>query len=43
MDIVGDICGDIISQNAEDIDHEGPSVVNNRVIYARGIRKTTIL
>lgn len=36
LEIVGEICGDIIAPNAEGVDHEGPQVVNNRVIYASG-------
>ena len=36
LDVVGEICGDIIAPNAEDIDEEGPEVRDNRVKYARG-------
>jgi 3-(methylthio)propanoyl-CoA dehydrogenase len=36
LDIVGDICGNIIAPNAESVDAEGPSLVNCRVVYARG-------
>ncbi|MEG1377989.1 MAG: Acyl-CoA dehydrogenase C-terminal domain-containing protein [Bacteroidales bacterium] len=36
LEIVGEICGDIIAPNAEGVDHEGPEVVNNRVKYASG-------
>jgi 3-(methylthio)propanoyl-CoA dehydrogenase len=36
LDIVGDICGNIIAPNAESVDAEGPSLVDNQVIYARG-------
>ena len=36
LEIVGEICGDVIGPNAESVDHEGPTVVNNRVVYARG-------
>ena len=34
LEIVGEICGDIIAPNAEDVDHQGPSVADGRVIYA---------
>ncbi|WP_287936031.1 acyl-CoA dehydrogenase family protein [Duncaniella freteri] len=34
LEIVGEICGDIIASNAEDVDHQGPSVADGRVIYA---------
>ena len=36
LEIVGEICGEIISPNAESIDAEGPQVVDGHVIYARG-------
>ena len=39
MEIIGEICGDIIAPNAESVDHEGPQVVNNRVVYARGTQE----
>ena len=34
LEIVGEICGDIIAPNAEAVDHEGPKVENGRVTYA---------
>ena len=39
MEIVGEICGDIVAPNAENVDHEGPQVINNRVTYAAGTRQ----
>lgn len=39
LDIVGDICGNIIAENAESVDHEGPRVENGRVIYASATEK----
>jgi 3-(methylthio)propanoyl-CoA dehydrogenase len=36
LEVVGEICGDIVSPNAESIDAEGPQVVDGHVIYARG-------
>ncbi len=39
LEIVGDICGNIVAENAEDVDHNGPQVVNNRVVYAEGTQK----
>lgn len=36
LEIIGEICGDIIAPNAEEIDHEGPHLVDGRVIYAKG-------
>lgn len=39
LDIVGDICGNVIGPNAESVDVEGPQVVNDRVIYARGTQE----
>ncbi len=39
LEVVGVICGDVIAENAENVDHEGPRVENNRVIYADGTKK----
>ena len=36
LEIVGDICANIIAENAEDVDHEGPVVKNGHVEYASG-------
>ena len=34
LEVVGDVCGNVVAENAEDVDHQGPRVENNRVIYA---------
>ena len=39
LEIVGDICGGIIAENAASVDEEGPQVVNNRIVYARGTQQ----
>lgn len=39
LEIVGEICGEIIAPNAEGVDHEGPSVANGRVTYAKGTQE----
>lgn len=39
LEIIGAICADIIAPNAEDVDHEGPEVVDGRVRYARGTQE----
>ncbi|HPW65710.1 MAG TPA: acyl-CoA dehydrogenase family protein [Salinivirgaceae bacterium] len=39
LEIVGDICGNVIAPNAESVDQEGPKIVNNRVVYARGTQQ----
>lgn len=39
LEIVGDISGNIIAENAESVDKEGPTVVNNEVIYASGTQE----
>ncbi|MFM2291107.1 MAG: hypothetical protein RIS29_920 [Bacteroidota bacterium] len=39
LEIVGEICGEILAPNAEDVDHEGPRVENSRVIYAKGTKE----
>lgn len=36
LEIVGELCGTTIADNAEDVDHQGPRVENGRVIYADG-------
>lgn len=36
LEIVGEICGDIVAPNAEGVDHEGPVCANGRVQYASG-------
>ena len=39
LEIVGDICGGVIADNAESVDHQGPRVENGRVIYADGTKE----
>ena len=39
LEIVGEICGNIVGPNAESIDAEGPQVVDGHVVYARGTQK----
>lgn len=34
LEVVGEICGDIIEPNAETVDHSGPTVTDGRVTYA---------
>lgn len=36
LEVVGEICGDIIAPNAEGVDAQGPEVINGRVKYADG-------
>jgi alkylation response protein AidB-like acyl-CoA dehydrogenase len=36
LEIVGEICSEIIAPNAEGVDHEGPTVHDGRVTYASG-------
>lgn len=36
LEVAGEICGDIIATNAESVDHEAPTLHNNRVTYAEG-------
>ena len=38
LEIVGEICADIIASNAEGVDHEGPTLRDGRVSYASGTR-----
>ncbi|MDR0714484.1 MAG: acyl-CoA dehydrogenase family protein [Bacteroidales bacterium] len=39
LEVIGAICGDIIAPNAESVDVEGPQVVDNHVVYARGTQQ----
>ena len=36
LEIAGEVCGDVIAPNAEEVDHEGPRVVTDHVEYASG-------
>jgi hypothetical protein len=36
LEIVGDICANTIAANAESVDVEGPHIVDNEVVYAKG-------
>ena len=36
LEVVGEICGDVIAPNAEDVDHQGASCADGRAIYADG-------
>jgi len=38
LNIIGDLCENVISQNAKDIDLEGPHCANGRVEYASGTK-----
>ncbi len=39
LEIAGEISGEIVAQNADDVDHEGPHVVDGHVVYAKGTQK----
>ncbi len=39
LEIIGEISGDIIQPNAERVDHDGPQLINNEVIYAPGTQQ----
>ena len=39
LEIVGDICGNVIASNAESVDSEGPVLADNEVRYAEGTRE----
>jgi len=39
LEVVGEICGDIIAPNAEGVDHDGPKLENGQVEYAAGTQK----
>src|SRR6056297_739739 len=39
LEIVGEISGDVVAPNAESVDKEGPQLINNEVVYARGTQE----
>ncbi|MGK7397279.1 MAG: acyl-CoA dehydrogenase family protein [Candidatus Cyclobacteriaceae bacterium M3_2C_046] len=39
LEIVGDVCGNVLSKNAEEVDKVGASLENNEVIYAPGTQE----
>jgi len=39
LEVIGELCGDIIAPNAESIDSEGPEVIDGHVKYARGTQE----
>lgn len=39
LEIVGEICGEVIGPNAESVDQEGPEVIDGRVKYAKGTQQ----
>ena len=41
LEIVGDLAANVIEQNAESVDHGGPQVVDNEVVYAKEMGSKT--
>ncbi|MDR0971938.1 MAG: acyl-CoA dehydrogenase family protein [Bacteroidales bacterium] len=39
LEVVGQITGDILAVNAEDVDKEGPKIVDNEIVYAKGTQQ----
>ena len=39
LEIVGDIAANVLEANAESVDHEGPQVINNEIVYAKGTQQ----
>ncbi len=39
MEIIGEIAGDVIANNAESVDQEGPHIENNAIVYAKGTQQ----
>ncbi|MBO7490141.1 MAG: acyl-CoA dehydrogenase family protein [Bacteroidales bacterium] len=39
MNLLGEIAGEVIAPNAEEVDHVGPSLIDGRVHYAPGTRR----
>src|SRR6056297_3513257 len=39
LEIVGEISGDVVAPNAESVDQEGPKLIDNEVVYAKGTQE----
>ena len=39
LEIIGEISAEVVAPNAESVDHEGPKLVDNEVIYADGTKE----
>ncbi len=39
MEIIGEICADVLAPNAEAVDHDGPLCENGRITYAEGTQQ----
>lgn len=39
MEIIGEIAGEVIANNAESVDQEGPRIENNAIVYAKGTQQ----
>lgn len=39
LEVTGEICGNILAENAESVDHDGPLLIDNKVIYAAGTQQ----
>jgi alkylation response protein AidB-like acyl-CoA dehydrogenase len=39
LEIIGDVCANIISPNAESVDHDGTQIINGHVEYAKGTQE----
>ena len=39
LSLVGEIAGEVVAPNAEEVDHEGPRIEENKVVYAKGTQQ----
>jgi 3-(methylthio)propanoyl-CoA dehydrogenase len=39
LEVVGEVCGEVLDKNAHDVDVEGASLIDNEVKYARGTQE----
>ena len=39
LEIVGEITSDVLAENAKDVDIEGPKIVDNAIVYAKGTQR----
>lgn len=39
LEVIGQISAEVLDKNAESVDQDGPQIVNNRVVYAKGTQE----
>lgn len=39
LEIIGEITGQVLAPNAEEVDAQGPQIINNEIVYAKGTKE----